>query len=123
MDEEIKKAFEGLTKIYFHLSDKNIYFYWADGEHRDGQEKGIPAKEIYIGTNNPYRLWHTLCAYDIERIEYTKPGPLKNGILTVIGVDGEVIEEFPFRDSSNMEKADKFNQCLALYKKFDLGKG
>ena len=116
MDKELKKAFKKLTNVFFLLSDPNLVFGWGEGE------KGIPHNEIYIGRHRAGVADYVLSPYDIEKLEYTKPGLFKAGILTIVGTDGSRNFNFPFKDKANMKYAEKFNQCLALYKQYNLGK-
>lgn len=114
-NKELKKVFKKLKNIFFLFSDSSICFGW-------GANDGIPSDKIYIGERGAPRPDITLSPYDIEKIEYTKPGLFKAGSLTVVGVDGESIFEAPFKYKDNMKYADKFNECLSLYKQYNLGK-
>lgn len=114
-NKELKKAFKKLKDVFFFLSDPNINFGW-------GADDGIPRNKIFIGRRGAPRPDITLTPYDIERVECTKPGLFKAGILTVVGVDGTVLYAAPFKDKSNIKSVDKFNECLALYKQYNLGK-
>lgn len=115
MDKEIKKAFKKLVKLNFFLLDDMI-FTWGEGS-----EKGIPNDKLFIGRLGAPRPDVTLTPYDIQKVEYTKPGLFKAGILTVVCVDGKNLN-LRFKDKSNIKIAEKFNQCLALYKQYNLGK-
>ena len=114
-NKELKKAFKKLKDACFFLSDESMVFMW-------GSTDGIPDDKIYIGRRGMPRPDHTLTPYDISKIECTKPGLFKPGILTVVGADGTALLSYPFKDKGNLKQADKFNECLALYKQYNLGK-
>ena len=114
-NKELKKAFKKLKDACFFLSDSRIVFMW-------GSEDGIPENKIYIGRRGMPRPDYTLTPYDIKKIDYTKPGLFQAGLLTVVGADGTAVVSFPFKDKENIKQADKFNECLALYKQYNLGK-
>ena len=114
-DKELKKAFKKVKDAFFFLSDERINFGW-------GSDNGIPGDKIFIGRRGMPRPDYILTPYDIERIECTKPGLFRAGILTVVGVGGKALHAFPFKDKGNLKTAEKFNECLALYKQYNLGK-
>lgn len=114
-NKELKKVFKKVKNAFFFLSDERINFGW-------GCDDGIPTDKIFIGRRGMPLPDYTFTPYDIGRIECTKPGLFKAGTLTVIGADGSALISFPFKDKSNLKTADKFNECLALYKQYNLGK-
>ena len=114
-NKELKKAFKKLKDATFLLSDSNIIFMW-------GSTDGIPNDKIYIGRHRAPRPDYAFTPYDIKEISYTKPGLFKKGTLTVVGVGGKALISFPFKDKGNIKQAEKFNECLALYKQYNLGK-
>lgn len=117
MDKEIKKAFKRLTNICFLVTDERIVFVWGEGS-----EKGIPDNKIFIGRRGSPRPDYTFSPYDIKELVCTNPGLFRQGTLTLIGADGTALITLPFKDRSNIKSVEKFNQCLALYKQYNLGK-
>ena len=113
--KELKQIFKKYKNMYFLLKDKNIHFGWGVDS-----ETWIPHEKIFIGRHGVHRPDVTLTPYEIERVEYTKPGLFKAGILTIVGTNGQKIA-FEFKDKVNMKTADMFNECLALYKQYNLG--
>ena len=113
--KEIKKAFKPLKKLLFELQ-YNYALIW--GVEKDGS----PSSKIFVGRHGAPRPDFTFSPYDIERLEYTKPGLFKSGVLSIIGTDGAVRVMLDFKKKSNMKTADTFNEMLALCKSLELGK-
>lgn len=113
---EIQQSFKKYKSLVFLPSDKNIVFVWGTDK-----ATGLPYDKIYIGRHGAPRPEIVLTPYDIASIEYTRPGLFKAGVLSVVGMDGKVLFATYFKDKSNMKTADKFNECLALYKRYGLG--
>lgn len=114
-NKELKKAFKKVKDVFFLLSDASIVCGW-------GSDDGIPRGKIFIGRRGAPRPELVLTPYDIDRVECTKPGLFKAGILTVVGTGGTSLFSAPFKDKSNLKAAEKFNECLKLYKSYNLGK-
>ena len=113
--KELKKAFKKVINPFFMLCNEQISFGW-------GENDGIPYDKIFIGKRGMPHPDYTLSPYDIERLEYDKPGLFKPGMLKVIGTDGKIIWADIFKDKMNIKQVDKFNECLRLYKQYNLGK-
>ena len=114
-NKELKKAFKKLKDTHFYLADASMIFMW-------GSTDGIPHDKIYIGRSGMPRPDYTFTPYDIERVDCTKPGLFKAGILTVVGVGGKTLFAAPIKDKNNLKSAEKFNEWLQLYKQYNLGK-
>ena len=115
VNKVLKKVFKKSKDACFFLSDPHIVFMW-------GSIDGVPNDKIIIGRRGAPRPDHILNPYDIGKIECTKPERAKPGMLTVFGVDGTEMISYPFKDKHNLKQANKFNECLVLYKQYHLGK-
>lgn len=115
MDKQTKKAFKKLTNLFFFPVPETIHFGWR-------AENGIPVDKIFYGIMGAPRPTMVFSPYDIERLTYTRPGFFKLGELNVIGTDGNIKLSLSFKDKENMKIADRFNECLVLYKQYGLGK-
>lgn len=115
-NKDLKKIFKKYLNIHFYFSESSIVFMWGTNDNI------VPRDKLYIGRRGAPRPEITLTPYDIDRLEYTKPGLFKKGVLSIIGTNGSTIFSAYFKDKANMKNADKFNECLALYKQYNLGK-
>ena len=113
--KEIKKTFKPLKKLHFDLQYNYIFVWGVDDD-------GAPSKNIFAGKLGAPRPDYKFSPYDIERLEYTKPGLFKSGVLSVIGTDGSTLLMMGFKSKSNMKTADQFNEMLALCTSLELGK-
>ena len=115
--KELKKAFKKYKNVVFLFTNKNIVFTW--GPQKD---TGVPYDKIFIGRLGMPRPDYQFSPYEIDRVECTKPGLFKPGILTLFGTEGNALFSAQFKDKGNLKNAVLFNECLALYKQYNLGK-
>lgn len=116
--KELKKAFKKFKKIVFIPEMKDLRFFWQE----DSQIRGVPGNNIFVADRKFPIPIHKLTPYDIEKLECTKPSLFKFGKINIIGTDGRVIDTISFKEKSNMKSAALFNEYLALYKQYGLGK-
>lgn len=114
-NKELKKEFKKYKKIFFDLGDNRI-FVWGINDD------GLPNDKIFLGRSGSPRPDFTYSPYDIARLEYTKPGLFRKGLITIIGVGGSALLDIEHKSKSNAKMCDLFNECLELYKKYNLGK-
>ena len=117
MGEELKGVFKKYKKLIFIPSDEQIVFVWGYDKKRC-----IPEERICIGKKGAPAPEISVTPYEVAKITYTPPKHLKEGLLIVVGTDGNIIATMHFKDKSNMKVADRFNECLNIYKKHNLGK-
>ena len=115
-NKQLAILFKKYRNITFLFTNQNIVFCWG------AEKNSVPPDKIFIGRRGAPRPDITLSPYDIARVECTKPGLFKAGELSVIGISGQVLFSAPFKDKENMKQAGRFNECLELYKKSNLGK-
>lgn len=110
-EKELQKIFKKYSNLYFLLDPESLTFGW-----RIDKETGMPYDKIYAGILGEAAPRLTLSPMEIKELTYTKPGLFKKGLLSIVGVNGEVIKSFFFKSKDNIKVCEKFNECLALYK-------
>ena len=113
--KEIKKEFKKLKKLFFDLSNGYIFAWTVD-------KQGVPNDKIYYGRSGAPRPDYAFTPYEIDRLEYTKPGLFHAGDLTLVGTNGNVLLVIPHKKKSNLKMCTLFNECIALYKQHNLGR-
>lgn len=118
--KHLQRVFKKLTDIFISDADAPV----TDLCWRDTQVEGIPDDTICYGklTRGGIIPIKTFSPYEIEKLEYTKPGLFRKGSITVVGVDGTKLLEFRIKDKEYTKRAEQFNKCLVLYKQNNLGK-
>lgn len=115
--EDIKTAFKKFKFLCFLLLPKGLMLCW--GNDKKTKE---PDKSIYLGYSGEARPRKIFKPYEIKRVECSKPGIFKPGILTIIGQNDDVILNLQFKDKNNLKVMESFNYYLDLYKQYGLGK-